>query len=82
MRNETEIAADEAAFLATLTATEIWATALHIGNRYGGLGMSPLFDRLARDAETIDLSKVDQARAKVTGALAALDALREKISPT
>lgn len=80
MRIATEIETKEAAFLESLSTCSQAVTALHIGNRYGGLGMSPLFDRLARDAEMIDLDTVDQAREKVIGALAALNDLRDKLT--
>ena len=82
MKTENQIAADEAAFLESLAADPAWGAAGRIGNRFGGMGMAPLFDRLVREAKTLDLSTVDQARAKTAGALAALDALRSKLTNT
>ena len=82
MKTENQIAADEAAFLQSLAVDPAWGAAQRIAKRFGGMGMSPLFDRLAHQAKTLDLSTVDQARAKTVGALAALDALRAKLTNT
>lgn len=80
MKTEDQITADELAFLESLAADPAWGAAGRIGNRFGGVGMSPLFDRLAREAKTLDLSSIAQARAKAVGAIAALDALRSKLT--
>lgn len=80
MKTENQIAADEAAFVESLAGHPAWGAAGLVGNRFGGVGMSPLFDRLVREAKTLDLATVDQARAKTAGALAALDALRSKLT--